>query len=95
MLPSVTNASATLYCALTEFMLSTSDNPFNPFNQFDEWFAFDTAHGYNTLSYLAKIAETTEDGFDRENRLAINDAIEDAIRFNLTGNRIKVENTTK
>ena len=75
-----------------EFMLSTSDNPFNPFTQPDEWFAFDYSHGYNTLAYLARIAETTEEGFEIENRLAINEAIEDAIRFNLTGNRIKVAN---
>lgn len=77
-----------------EFMLSTSDNPFNPFSQFDAWFAFDKSHGYNTLEYLARVAETTEDGFDRENRLAINQAIEDALLFDLTGNRIKVENPT-
>ena len=76
-----------------ELMLSTSDNPFNPFTQFQEWFAFDYSKGYNTLEYLARVTETTEDGFDRENRLAMNQAIYDAARFNLTGNRIIVENT--
>ena len=75
-----------------EFMLSTSDNKFNPFTEFDQWYAFDKQKGYNTLEYLAGVAEVTVDGFERENRLAINDAIEDALRFNLTGNRIKVEN---
>ena len=75
-----------------EFMLSTSDNKFNPFTEFDQWYAFDKQKGYNTLEYLARVAEVTVDGFERENRLAINDAIEDALRFNLTGNRIKVEN---
>lgn len=75
-----------------ELMLSTSDNPFNPFTQFDEWFSFDYSKGYNTLEYLARVTETTEDGFDRENRLVMNEAIEDACRFNLTGNRIIIEN---
>lgn len=74
-----------------ELMLSTSDNPFNPFTQPDEWFVFDLSKGYNTLSYLATIAEVNDEGFDRENTLAINEAIYDAVRLNLTGNRIVVE----
>ena len=74
-----------------EFMLSTSDNPYNPFTQFREWYAFDIANGYNTCSYLARICEYTDDVSDREERLSINDAIEEALMFNLTGNRIKVE----
>lgn len=74
-----------------EFMLSTSDNPYNPFTQFREWFAFDIANGYNTCSYLARICELSDDVCDRETRLSINDAIEEALMFNLTGNRIKVE----
>lgn len=75
-----------------EFMLSTSDNPWNPFTNFKEWYAFDHQMGYNSLEYIARVAEVTDEGFDRENRLAINQAIEDAVRFNFTGNRIKVEN---
>lgn len=74
-----------------EFMLSTSDNPYNPFTQFREWFAFDIANGYNTCSYLARICELSDEVCDRETRLSINDAIEEALMFNLTGNRIKVE----
>lgn len=74
-----------------ELMLSTSDNPFNPFDQFKEWYAFDISHGYNTLGYLAAVAETDDDQFDRENRLEWNKAIYDAERLNLTGNRIIVE----
>ena len=74
-----------------EFMLSTSDNPYNPFTQFKEWYAFDIQKGYNTCSYLARVCELSEDVCDRETRLSINDAIEEALMFNLTGNRIKVE----
>jgi len=74
-----------------EFMLSTSDNPYNPFTQFREWYAFDVAAGYNTCSYLARVCELSENVCDRETRLSINDAIEEALMFNLTGNRIKVE----
>lgn len=71
-------------------MLSTSDNPFDPFEQFKEWFAFDLSHGYNTLSYLANVAETDESLFDRENSLSWSQAVFDAANINLTGNRIVV-----
>lgn len=74
-----------------EYMLSTSDNPYNPFTQFREWYAFDVANGYNTCSYLARVCELSDQVCDRETRLSINDAIEEALMFNLTGNRIKVE----
>lgn len=74
-----------------ELMLSTSDNPFNPFEQFKEWYAFDVSHGYNTLGYLAAVAETSDDQFDIDNRLEMNQAIYDAERLNLTGNRIIIE----
>ena len=75
---------------VVDCMLSTSDNPFNPFDEFDKWYKFDVTHGYDTCGYLARVCEHTEGLEDREERLSINDAIEDAIRFNLTGNRIIV-----
>ena len=33
-----------------DWMLTTSDNPYNPFTQFDEWQMFDSLQGYNTCS---------------------------------------------
>ena len=42
-------------CALTTF-----DNPFDPFERFSDWFWFDVGKGYNTCSYLARIAKTSE-----------------------------------
>ena len=35
-------------------MLSTSDNPWNPFTQFDEWNAFDLRAGYHSLQLAAR-----------------------------------------
>lgn len=74
-----------------EYMLSTSDNPYNPFTQFNQWFQFDVSKGYNTCQYLARVCEFTDDLGDREESLSINEAIEQALLYNLTGNRIKVE----
>lgn len=42
-------------------LLTTIDNPFHPGTQFAEWFAFDIRKGYNTLGYLARVADY---GFD-------------------------------
>lgn len=56
-------------------MLTTFDNPFDPFEQFTDWFMFDAEKGYNTCSYLARIAKLTDDMSDQE----VNDEIERAI----------------
>ena len=56
-------------------MLTTFDNPFDPFEQFTDWFMFDVEKGYNTCSYLARIAKLTDDMSDQE----VNDEIEQAI----------------
>lgn len=42
-------------------MLTTFDNPFDPFEQFTSWFMFDVEKGYNSCSYLARIAKLTDD----------------------------------
>ena len=56
-------------------MLTTFDNAFDPFEQFTDWFMFDVEKGYNTCSYLARIAKLTDDMSDQE----VNDEIERAI----------------
>jgi hypothetical protein len=37
-------------------VLTTIDNPYHPIKQFDEWYAFDTANGYNTLAYIDRVS---------------------------------------
>lgn len=73
-----------------DLMITTSDNPFDYFTEFDSWFAFDTQAGYHTLSYLARIARTSEDNSDADNQLAIDRAIDDILELNVTGNYIRV-----
>lgn len=65
--------------------VTTLDNPFDYFTQFDEWYAFDTQMGYNTCAYLARIAKTSNDMSDHDRMKAINDAVDEIVRFNLTG----------
>lgn len=73
------------------YAVTTSDNPYSPFDQFDQWWAFDRAMGYFTLEYQARIAHTSSALSDEENLAIINDAIDDIVRLNLTGNYIKVK----
>ena len=49
-----------------DVMLTTYDNPFNPFEQFSSWFLFDVEKGYNTCSYLARIAKLSDEMSQQE-----------------------------
>lgn len=51
---------------MSDCRLTTFDNPFDPFNEFSYWFMYDVQQGYNTCSYLARIAQTTDDMSDKE-----------------------------
>lgn len=74
-----------------KLLLTTMDNPFNPFDDFDNWNNFDVSHGYNTCSYLARIAKTSSELSDEDNEEAINSAVEEIARLNITGNYKIVE----
>lgn len=74
-----------------EYMLTTVDNPFDPFRQFDAWLRYDTAKGYNTCGYLARVAKTSESLSDELNQRAINDAIDEICKFNWLGIYRKVK----
>lgn len=71
-------------------MLTTTDNPFDPFTQFDDWFAFDEQNGYHTCAYLARIAHTSNGLGTAENYSEIERAIDEIVKYNLTGNYKKV-----
>ena len=62
-------------------MITTIDNPFNPFTNFTEWFLFDVEKGYNTCSYLARIARTSDSLSDEENDKEIEKAIDSIIQL--------------
>ena len=75
---------------MEDCMLTTTDNPFDPFTQFEEWYVYDTQKGYNTCSYLARIAKTSEELSDSENDYILNQAMQEIVDMNLTGNYIIV-----
>ncbi len=63
-------------CALT-----TTDNPYNPFKNFNQWFLFDVQKGYNSCSYLARVARTSDQFTDDENKQEIERAIDEIIKY--------------
>jgi hypothetical protein len=71
-------------------MLSTEDNPYNPFDNFDEWYQFDTSNSYHSCAYVDRIAITSNELSEEDEAEAIEQAIDEIIKFNVTGNYIKV-----
>lgn len=66
---------------MSSCMLTTFDNPFDPFEQFDSWFQYDCDKGYNSCSYLARIAHTSDQLSDAENEKEIERAIDEIIFY--------------
>lgn len=66
-------------------MLSTIDNPFDPFVDFDNWYKFDEEKGYHTCSYLARIANLSDDCSEMENEESLEEAIDEAVSLNVLG----------
>ena len=73
-----------------ECMLTTIDNPYNPFEQFESWLLFDTEKKYNSSSYLARIAKLTDDMSETEKDIEIERAIDEILRLDFTGMRMKI-----
>ena len=75
---------------MSEHMLTTIDNPFNPFVQFDEWYRFDEQQGYRTCSYLGRIAHVSDALSEELNDEEIENAIDEIILYDPFGIYIKV-----
>lgn len=78
-----------------EYMLTTLDNPYNPFTQYDDWFSYDTSHGYYTCAYLARITKSSNELSEADEALAIDAAMNEILKFNVLGNYIKVDKDLK
>lgn len=55
--------------------LTTADNPYCPFEQFDQWYQYDTTHGYNTCGLVARLIPD-DPSFDVQHE---NDAVNNII----------------
>lgn len=70
---------------MTEYMLTTVDNPFDPFTEFDSWLEYDSRLGYNTPSMLDRIAKVPTDLPEPDQDLAIQQAIDEIVFENVSG----------
>lgn len=73
-----------------DFMLTTIDNPYNPFDQFTSWFLYDVEKGYNTCSYLARIAKLRDDMSQKEIDEEVERAINEIIKYDFLNIYMKV-----
>ena len=75
-------------------MLTTIDNPFNPFTDYDRWDAYDRDMGYDTSSFLARIAITSSELSEADQDVALENAIDEIVRENVLGLYTKVSQTS-
>ena len=57
--------------------LTTTDNPFSPKTEFDQWFAFDLQKGYNSCGLLDRVCKTSDELSDA----LVSDDVEEAIQW--------------
>ena len=72
-------------------MLTTVDNPYDPIDDFVNWYMFDVEKGYNSCSYLARIAKTSEQFTDLENEEEIERAIDEIIKYDFMNMYVKIK----
>jgi hypothetical protein len=70
---------------MPKYLLTTTDNPFDPHTQFKEWYQFDTSHGYHSSAYLARIVLSSEELPEAQQDKAIEMAIDEIVELNLLG----------
>jgi len=75
---------------MAKHMLTTVDNPYDPVTEFNDWYVFDTRYGYNTLSLLARIAKVSDDLAEPLYESAIEEAIDEIVRENVSGMHKKI-----
>lgn len=75
---------------MADHMLTTTDNPYNPFTEFDQWQAYDTSKGHHTLAFLARVCITSNDLSELDQSMAIDMAIDEIVTENVNGLYTKV-----
>ena len=80
---------------MIESMLTTIDNPHDPFDDYDNWYSYDFRMNYHTPGLLARITVTSDELSEADQSLAIEQAIDEIIKENVSGiyKRVSRENT--
>lgn len=70
--------------------ITTTDNPFDPFTDFDNWNNYDTSKGYHSASILARLANIHSGMSPDDMEKAVEEAVDKMVKYNFTGNYKKV-----
>ena len=70
---------------MAQHMLTTVDNPYNPFTQWDDWYAFDVRHDYNTLALLARVVVMSDELSESDQSYAIEQGMNEIVKENVSG----------
>jgi hypothetical protein len=62
---------------MTQHMLTTVDNPWDPRTHYNEWYAWDNEAGYHTPGLLARVAITSDELSDTDQDIEIESAIDE------------------
>lgn len=84
-----------MYMVQGTAMLTTTDNPYNPYTNFDEWFLYDTLNGYNSCSLLDRMLDVNDEMSDEEVNAAIEQAIDQIVLADLTDKYVKIYPSTE
>lgn len=76
---------------MAQFMLTTTDNPYDPFTQFREWYVWDEGHGYHSTGLLARVVKMSDEISDADQDLAISQGIDEIVKENLSTKHIAVK----
>lgn len=75
-------------------MLTTIDNPYDPFNDYDRWYSYDFRKGYHTPGLLARVCVISDELSDPDQKLALEQAIDEIVKENVSGVHKKLTRET-
>ena len=75
--------------------ITTTDNPYCPFTEFDQWYRFDVEAHHHTCQLLARIAKTSDQLTDEGNDAEIERAIDEILAYDVRGIYRKVSPSSK
>ena len=65
--------------------ITTTDNPFNPFTEWDEWYFYDLSKGYSTCERLDRLSNTSSQLSDELNNEELEQAIDQLVEIGAVG----------
>ena len=65
--------------------VTTTDNPFDPFTEWDEWYFSDLSKGYSTCERLDRLSNTSSQLSDELNNEELEQAIDQLVEVGAVG----------